>query len=245
MHNTAGEAVELVRSLVSSRSTKKDVDVVVCPPFTALRDVGEELKSYHIRLGAQNVHWEDTGAFTGEISPVMLKELGVRYVIVGHSERRKILGETDEMIRKKVRKVLEKDMIPILCVGETLEERKAGRTEEIIRRQIEEDLRGLRAEEVKQAVIAYEPIWAIGTGQSATAEDANRIIGFIRGLVGDLAGQETAAAIRILYGGSVKPENVRKLLGQPHIDGALVGGASLKAGEFLYIIDEASGKEKI
>lgn len=242
MHKTVRQAVELVEELKSTNSD--DVDVVVCPPFTALKDVGQALTGSNIRLGAQNVHWEEAGAFTGEVSPLMLKDLGVEYVIVGHSERRKIFGETDTVVNKKVLKVLEKDMIPILCVGETLEEREAGKTEEIIRRQINEDLKGLKEDEINRIVIAYEPIWAIGTGKSATAEEANRVIGCIRDFIEGLSNTKVAREIRILYGGSVKPVNATELLSKHHIDGALVGGASLKADQFSDIIKHAVEKER-
>jgi len=243
MYKTAAEAVELIKEL-KGINNNGDVDVVVCPPFTALKDVGQVLAGCDIKLGAQNVHWEDAGAFTGDISALMLKELRVGYVIVGHSERRKIFGETDALINKKVRKVLEKDMVPILCVGETLEEREADKTEEIVKQQTIKDLQGLNEEEIKKIVIAYEPIWAIGTGRTATSGEANRVIGYIRDIIKGLTNSQVAERIRILYGGSVKPDNASGLLVQPQIDGALVGGASLDAQKFSTIIKQAIRKEK-
>ncbi len=243
MNKTCAEAVGLIEEL-KKLYDEKDVDIAVCPPFTALRDARETLYNSAIGLGAQNVYYEDAGAYTGEVSASMLKELGVDLVIVGHSERRKIFGETDALVNEKVKQVLRSGMTPILCVGETLEEREQGNTEEIVRHQITEDLNGLTGGEIGRVVIAYEPIWAIGTGRSATATEADRVTGFIREILGQIAGTRQADAIRILYGGSVNSKNAASLLGQPHIDGALVGGASLKADEFLSIIEQAIGKEK-
>jgi triosephosphate isomerase len=235
MNKTCAQAAALAEELVKGYRGE-GAEVAVCPPFTALKCVKEALEGSSIRLGAQNVYHEDDGAFTGEVSVPMLKDLGVELVIVGHSERRQIFGEGDALVNKKVTKVLKSGLTPILCVGETLEERETGKTEEVVRRQTIEGLKGLSEREIGRTVIAYEPIWAIGTGRSATADDANGIIGYIREILEKIAGKETADTIRILYGGSVKPANAASLLGQPHIDGALVGGASLKADEFLGII---------
>ena len=244
MNKTGAEAAALIREIREGYNGDA-VEVAVCPPFTALRDAREALGGTNIRLGAQNVYHEEKGAFTGEVSIPMLQDLGVELVIVGHSERRQVFGESDALVNKKVTKVIKSGLIPILCVGETLEEREAGKTEEVVKRQTIEGLKGLSGEEIEKTVIAYEPIWAIGTGRSATAEDANGVIGFIRGIIGELAGTKKAEKIRILYGGSVNKENAASLLGQPHIDGALVGGASLKADQFLGIIRSATGKESV
>jgi triosephosphate isomerase len=237
MHKTSGEAVELVKG-IKELGSPEGVELAVCPPFTALRDVFLVLKGSNIKLGAQNMHYEDSGAFTGEISPLMLKDLGVEYVIIGHSERRQLFGETDLMVNKKIHKALERELCPIVCVGETLEEREAGKTEEVVGNQIFKALDGVKPGDIVSVVIAYEPIWAIGTGKSATAEEANRVIGYIREVVETLA-KDHGDRIRILYGGSVKPANAGELLKQPQIDGALVGGASLSVREFIDIAREA------
>jgi triosephosphate isomerase len=213
-------------------------EVVVCPTFTSLRAVQTviEADNLPIGLGAQNVFWEDKGAYTGEVSPSMLARLAVSYVIVGHSERREIFGETDEMVNKKVQAVIKAGMTPIMCCGETLEEREAGETAAKVSRQVQAGLDGVDSDQVGAMVIAYEPIWAIGTGRNATPEDANETIGTIRSMVAGLAGETAAAAIRIQYGGSVKPGNVAAIMAQPEIDGALVGGASLEADDFAQIV---------
>jgi triosephosphate isomerase len=239
MHYTHLEAIQVVQKL-SYRLEKQDygrVDVVVCPPFTALRSVQTTLDSDRIpiALGAQNVYPEDKGAFTGEVSPGMLAKLNVRYVIVGHSERREILGETDEFVNKKVRTVLGAGMQPILCVGETLEEREAGETEAKVKRQVQAGFADIAADAADDVVVAYEPIWAIGTGRTATSEDANATIGTIRSTVRELFGG-VADSVRILYGGSVKVGNTAELMAQKEIDGALVGGASLEPDDFARII---------
>jgi triosephosphate isomerase len=234
MHKTVPEALELVRELKERLKGVNDRDVLVCPPFTALYPVGKELEGSSIKLGAQNMFYEREGAFTGEISPVMLKDAGCEYVILGHSERRKIFGETDELINRKVLSAAENGLIPILCVGETLEEREAGRTKEVVGRQVREGLKGFPAE--VELVIAYEPVWAIGTGRSATPEMAQEVHKFIREVLTELFGQKKAGKTRILYGGSVKPENAKSLLEMEEIDGALVGGASLKAESFEKIV---------
>jgi triosephosphate isomerase len=239
MHYTHLEAIQVVQKL-SYRLEKQDygrVDVVVCPPFTALRSVQTTLDSDRIpiALGAQNVYPEEKGAFTGEVSPSMLAKLNVRYVIVGHSERREILGETDEFVNKKVRAVLGAGMQPILCVGETLAEREAGETDAKVKRQVEAGFAAVAADAADDVVVAYEPIWAIGTGRTATSEDANATIGTIRATLREVVG-DVADAIRILYGGSVKVGNTAELMAQPEIDGALVGGASLDPDDFARII---------
>ena len=236
MYKTPGESVEFVKSLIENTKEYNDRDILVCPPFTSLPVVSEILlKNSSIKMGAQNVYFEDEGAFTGEISPVMLKDIGVEYVICGHSERRKIFGETNEIVNKKMKILLEYQMIPILCVGEKIEERKSGRTFDVIRTQVENCLAGLEGQH--QVVIAYEPVWAIGTGLTATPEQAEEVHLFIRKMIEDLYGQETEKAIRILYGGSVKPDNIDLLMRQKDIDGVLVGGASLSIESFVRIIE--------
>ena len=239
MHHDHLVAIQVVQKL-SYRVEQEDYDecdVVVCPPFTDMRTLQTLIESdkIPISLGAQNCHWEDHGAFTGEVSLPMLKKLLVEYVIVGHSERRQLFGETDETVNKKVAAVLAQEMIPILCVGETLEEREAGQTEARVGDQTRAALRGIKAEAAATCVLAYEPIWAIGTGRNATPDDANDTIGAIRGVLRDLYG-ETADAVRIQYGGSVKPGNIAELMQMPEIDGALVGGASLDPDDFARIV---------
>jgi triosephosphate isomerase (TIM) len=243
MHLTHFDAIRLVQQL-SYALTKDDyaaVDVAVHPPFTALRSVQTVLDAddIPIGLGAQHCHWETSGAFTGEVSPAMLAKLDVRYVIVGHSERRALFGQTDEDVARTARAIQAAGMVPLVCVGETLEEREAGRTEERVTSQARAALEGMSAEQVGALVLAYEPVWAIGTGRNATAEDASSVCGVLRGLVGELAGADAAASVRIQYGGSVKPTNAAELLGAPDVDGALVGGASLEADDFGRIVRAA------
>jgi triosephosphate isomerase (TIM) len=239
MNATHLEAIQMVQKL-SYRLDIPDyerVEVVVAPPFTALRSAQTVIESDHllIRLGAQDVHWEESGAFTGEISAHMLRKLSVTFVIVGHSERRQLLGETDEMVAKKVRAVIGHDMTPILCVGETEDEREAGAMETKVTSQIEAALTGLNTEDLAHLVVAYEPIWAIGTGRTASADDAAEAIGLIRGRIRDLGG-DVAEETRILYGGSVNPGNIAGLMAKSDIDGALVGGASLDPDTFASVI---------
>jgi triosephosphate isomerase len=239
MHLTHLEAIQAVQKLSYALDEKdyKQVEVAVCPPFTSLRSVQTVLDADRIpiALGAQNCHWEPQGAFTGEVSAPMLAKLNVDYVIVGHSERREIFGETDEMVAKKLRAVLGAGMDPILCVGETLEEREAGATDEKVTNQVQAALRGLKADDLRRCVVAYEPIWAIGTGKNATPDDANSTIATIRRSLGRIAA-DLSREIRILYGGSVKAGNVATLMAMPEIDGGLVGGASLDPEEFARIV---------
>ncbi|HVF74949.1 MAG TPA: triose-phosphate isomerase [Acidimicrobiales bacterium] len=240
MHHNHFEAIQMVQKL-SYALTKDDyeaVDVSVHPPFTDIRSVQTVLDADRIPvlLGAQTCHWEDKGAFTGEVSPGMLAKLNVVLVIVGHSERRQLFGETDETANKKVKAVLANGMTPILCVGETLEEREAGGAEEKVAAQVEAGLAGLSADQVAGLVVAYEPIWAIGTGRTATAEDAQAMCARVRTVVQGAFGDAAAAAVRVQYGGSVKPSNIAELMAQPDIDGALVGGASLDPAEFAPIV---------
>lgn len=236
MNKTVEEATGLVRELKTSLSGVKDVEVAVAPPFTALYSVSQELMGSSIRLAAQNVFYEEKGAFTGEISPLMLKAIGCQYVIIGHSERRQFFGETDETVNRKMKVALTHGLNPIFCIGETLKEREEGKTFSVIRRQIEGGLQGLGENEMKGVVIAYEPVWAIGTGKTATPEQAEEVHRFIRERLEKLYSPEIARGVRIQYGGSVTPENIRGLMGQEDIDGALVGGASLKAESFSRIV---------
>lgn len=235
MHKTGAQAVALVQELAKMISSDLAVDVVVCPPFTALYPV-KALLGRTIKLGAQNLYWEEQGAFTGEISVSMLADAGCSYVIIGHSERRQFFGETDAGVNKKLKVALAGQLIPILCVGETLAEKEAEATYSRITSQVELALAGLSALEVAGMVIAYEPIWAIGTGRTATALDANSVCVLIRQVVGRLFDQVTAGAVRIQYGGSVKPDNIAELMDQTDIDGVLVGGASLEAATFARIV---------
>jgi triosephosphate isomerase len=242
MHHNHFEALQLVQKLayLITAEDHEVVDVSVHPPFTDLRTVQtyfmSEKEPIPIALGAQHCHWEDKGAFTGEVSPLMLAKLDVAYVIAGHSERREVFHETDEDVRQKVAAILKAGMTPILCCGETLEEREAGSTESKVRGQVEAGLEGLKADQVAGLVIAYEPIWAIGTGVTATSEDAQAVCAFVRTVVREKVGDAAADAVRIQYGGSVKPTNAAELMGMPDIDGALVGGASLEAEDFARIV---------
>lgn len=240
MNLTHLDAIKLVQQVgyeLAERDLQR-VEVVVCPPFTALRTVQTLIDSDNLELGlgAQDMHHADDGAYTGEVSPGMLKALRVRYVILGHSERRQSFGESDDAVNKKVKTAFSNGLLPILCCGETDSERNDGATESKVERQVRSGLEGLSREQTSNAVIAYEPIWAIGTGKTATPDDAQSTISFIRTVVADAAGREAGDAVRILYGGSVKAGNARSLLNQPDIDGALVGGASLDAGEFASIV---------
>lgn len=240
MHKTHLEAIQAVQKLsyLLDESDAERVEVVICPAFTALRSIETLLQSDRLPygLGAQDVHWEDKGAFTGEVSPGMLQALKVGYVIVGHSERREHFGETDETVNRKVRAVFAHGMTPILCVGETLQERDTGGTEDKVTSQVRADLRGVAADDAAKLVVAYEPIWAIGTGRNAEAADAGQVVGLIRETVGSLYPKEVADALRIQYGGSVKAGNIREFMAHPEIDGALVGGASLDPEEFALIV---------
>ncbi|NOY78880.1 MAG: triose-phosphate isomerase [Calditrichaeota bacterium] len=236
MNLTLQEGLALVSALKSSLSDIQKSDVVVCPPFPFLAPVADMLKGTRIGLGAQNMYFEEKGAYTGEVSAPMLLSTGTRYVIIGHSERRKYFGETSEIVNKKVKKAIVSKLTPIMCVGETLEQREKGETESIITSQVIEGLFELLAADVKKMIIAYEPIWAIGTGRTASPEQAVDVHRLIRSIVAKKFGSETAEQVRIQYGGSVKPDNAESLLGQPDIDGALVGGASLKADSFEAIV---------
>ena len=234
MNKTPNEGVALVNELIPLVKGAK-CDVVVCVPATDLYAVGNAVKGTNIKLGAQNVHFAASGAYTGEISADMLKELGVEYVIIGHSERRQYFGETDETVNKRTLAALAAGLTPIVCVGESLEERESGKTEALLKKQVEEGFKGV--EDITKLVIAYEPIWAIGTGKTATSEQANETIGYIRSVVADMFGKEAAALVRIQYGGSMKPSNAKELMAMEEIDGGLIGGASLKAVDFSQVVN--------
>lgn len=234
MHKTIGEAVEVARKL-DQRVADSSVEVVICAPFTSLSALNA-LGLKKVKLGAQNMYFADQGAFTGEISPAMLEDVGCEYVILGHSERREIFKESDDLINKKVLKALKNGLKPILCVGETLAQRKAEETKDVVVEQTTQGLAGVTPVEISKVVIAYEPIWAIGTGETSDGNDANQVIASIRQTLAALYSPELAAQVRIQYGGSVKPGNIAEFMEQPEIDGALVGGASLKVEDFVGII---------
>jgi len=236
MNNTIEEAVKLINEL-KPLVKEATCEVVVCPPTICLETVKKAVEGTNIKVGAQNMHYEESGAFTGETSPVMLKELGVDYVILGHSERRQYFGEADDALNKKMHKAFQHKLIPILCIGETLEERETNITEEVLERQIKLDLNGLTAEQVSNTIIAYEPIWAIGTGKTATSEQAEETISFIRKTLKEMFNEEASEKARIQYGGSVKPSTIKEQMAKPNIDGGLIGGASLKAEEFAAIVN--------
>jgi triosephosphate isomerase len=235
MYKSTGEALELVRQLKVALADVDSVEIVVSPPFTALATVVGELKGSHISVAGQNMYWEESGAYTGEVSPLMLKDIGCTHVIIGHSERRQFFNETDGTVNKKVKAALKTGLTPIVCVGETLEERELGATMKVVERQIRDGLDGLSPREMEKTVIAYEPVWAIGTGKTATPQQAEEVHQLIRSIIAQRA-DSVAQDLRILYGGSVKPDNVDELMAQPNIDGALVGGASLQADPFVRIV---------
>ncbi|MED4534013.1 triose-phosphate isomerase [Metabacillus fastidiosus] len=242
MHKVLSEArsfVEEVKSLVPS---SENADSVVCAPAVFLDQLVQITKDTNLKIGAQNMHFEESGAFTGEVSPVALADLGVSYVVLGHSERREMFAETDETVNKKTLAAFKHGLIPIVCCGETLEEREAGKTNELVETQIKQAFAGLTEEQAKQAVIAYEPIWAIGTGKSSSAEDANEVCAYIRQTIAEQFSTDVANAIRIQYGGSVKPGNIKEYMAQPDIDGALVGGASLEAQSFLQLVEAGTNE---
>jgi triosephosphate isomerase len=242
MNKTGAEGADLVSEINLALGKQTDVGVVVCPPFTALEACASALEDSNVQLGAQNMHPKAEGAFTGEISPVMLRSLFCTYVILGHSERREYFAESDAFINEKVLAALDSSLKPILCVGETLQQREQDQTKAVVKEQLVNGLNGVSAEAADSLVIAYEPVWAIGTGKTATPEMAQEVHAFIRSLLADLFGQHAADKIRILYGGSMKPENASELLDQQDIDGGLIGGASLKAKSFIDLVQIASSK---
>jgi len=236
MNKTVAEALDLVRGLKIELANVKEVDIVVCPPFTALESVGKAVLDSNIRLGAQNMSERNVGAFTGEVAAVMLKEFSVRYVILGHSERRQYQKESDALIARKAAAVHAASLKPIVCIGETLAEREAGDMQKVLETQVRGSLAGLTREQMEETVVAYEPVWAIGTGKTATTAQAQEAHAFIRSLLVKMFNETVARRVRIQYGGSVKPSNARELMSQPDVDGALVGGASLEARSFADII---------
>ena len=238
MYKNKDEAVQFIYQVSDKMPSVEKVDSVICAPFVALKELVKS-QGANLKIGAQNMHFEEQGAFTGEIAPSMLTNIGVTYVIIGHSERRAMFNETDETCNKKLHAAYKHGLVPILCVGEALEHREGGKTEAVIKEQIVKDLEGLTADQVKELVIAYEPIWAIGTGKTATAEMADETCGYIRSLVKELYSEEVGEAIRIQYGGSVKLNNIDELMSMPNIDGALIGGASLKAEDFVKLVEAA------
>lgn len=236
MNETIDQSLDLVTKLKSQVAGVNDLDIVLCPPFTSLFAVGKAIRGTNIFLGAQDLYWEEKGAYTGEVSPVMLTDVGCRYVIIGHSERRQFFAETNQSVNRKVKAALKFGLTPIMCVGERLEERERGVTEGVVREHLTRGLEGLSREEALKMVIAYEPVWAIGTGKTATPDQAQEVHSFIRRLLRELYAEVTASKVRIQYGGSVKPDNIADLMRKEDIDGALVGGASLDARSFIQIV---------
>ena len=241
MNKTSADAVSLAHELVKAVGSQPDVEVVICPPFTALEGVAKAIDGSLIKLGAQNMHFEASGAFTGEVSAPMLRAIFATHVILGHSERRTLFGETDELVNKKVLAAFKNQLKPILCVGESLAEREAGATLKVVQTQTERGLEGVSKEQAVTLVVAYEPVWAIGTGKVATTEQAQEVHAFIRGLLTKHYGEAVAQKVRILYGGSMKPANAPELLAQKDIDGGLIGGASLEARSFTELVKAAAG----
>jgi triosephosphate isomerase (TIM) len=239
LNNNINQTVELINALKRELCDVAAVDVVVCPVYTTLAVANDLLLESSIGLGAQDLYWEDSGAFTGEVSAPLLKDAGVQYVIIGHSERRQYFGETDQTVNKKIKAALKYGLTPIVCVGEVLAQREANKTFEVIKKQFEGSFAELKAEDMQKLIIAYEPVWAIGTGKTATPEQAQEVHKFIRALIEKTFDAETALMLRIQYGGSVKPDNMADLIAQGDIDGALVGGASLKSGDFIKIVNAA------
>ncbi|HHT9112358.1 MAG: triose-phosphate isomerase [Planctomycetes bacterium] len=240
MNLTLAEGVEFAKSLRKSLQNKNEIISGICPPFTFLKDISRVLEGSSICVGAQNIHSEKNGAYTGEISALMVKDTGCTHVLLGHSERRHLFGEIDSFINAKMKTALSIDLKPIFCIGETLNEREEGKTKYVVKNQLKNGLLGIARNHVEELVIAYEPVWAIGTGKTASPEQANEVHSFIRGFLTDEYGKDVANSVYIQYGGSVKPENTKELIAQPEIDGLLVGGASIKLESFLKIIDAAS-----
>lgn len=238
MNKTISEGEAFIDAL-KNLPAKSEVESAVCAPFIHLPSLVEKASELEVGIGAENAHYEESGAFTGEVSVAMLKDLGVDYIIIGHSERRELFNETDETVNKKAHAILDSGIVPIICVGESDEERESGVAASRVESQVEKALEGLSSEQVKKSVIAYEPIWAIGTGKSATKEDANEMCGVVRSKVESLYDNDTSEAVRIQYGGSVKPANIKEYMSETHIDGALVGGASLEAESFLELLEGA------
>ena len=241
MNQTIADATSYLDTFLLDVADEKRIDIVIVPPFTALAYVSERLsKEQNVKSGAQNMHWEKNGAFTGEISAGMIRELFARFVVLGHSERRTLFGETDEIVNKKTKAAIAASLTPIVCIGETLDERDAGKVEQVLETQLKGSLAGIPAKELEDVVLAYEPVWAIGTGRTATPEQAQEAHAFIRKVLAEISDAATAEKVRIQYGGSVKPGNTAALMSQPDIDGALVGGASLVARDFAEIVKTAA-----
>ena len=237
LFKTTGEAEAFAKELCGKVGHAGDREIVICPAFTVLQQVNKIIRGTNVKLGAQDMYWEDTGAFTGEISAVMLKDCGCEFVIIGHSERRQFFSETDRSVNIKTKKAVASGIVPIMCVGETLKQREEGVTFKVVESQVTEGLSGISAQDMLKTVIAYEPVWAIGTGKTATPQQAEEVHAFIRKILSDVSGKETAEQLRILYGGSIKPENISDIMRCANIDGGLVGGASLKVDSFLSIIN--------
>ena len=246
MYKTVAAAIELANGLKRELFDldSENIDIIICPPYTALSETAEVVYQSNIKLGAQDMYWQDEGAFTGEVSGMMLKDVGAVYVVIGHSERRQYFGETNESVNKKVKAALKSSLLPIMCVGEILNEREQGKTFDVVRDHLENGLKGINDEDILKVTVAYEPVWAIGTGKTATPEQAQEVQKYIRDLLTKLYNKETAQKMRIQYGGSVKPDNIETLMKQPDIDGALVGGASLDVNSFAQIVKKASGVKK-
>jgi triosephosphate isomerase (TIM) len=236
MNKTDPEAIELAKALVAEVGQYDSCDILLCPPFTSLKSVGEVIQGSRIKLGAQTMHWEKSGAFTGMVSADMLKALGCTYVIIGHSEQRQFFGETDDTVNKRTKAALANGLIPVVCVGELLEQREAGKHEQVVKDQVLNGLKGFTKDEMKKVVIAYEPVWAIGTGKTASSQDADDMHACIRSTVEKTWNKEVADGLVIQYGGSVKPDTIDEQMGMPNIDGALVGGAALQADSFARIV---------
>lgn len=236
MNNTISETIKLIEE-IKAKELDSNVEQLICVPYTSLAEAKKLVEGTDIKIGSQNMHWEESGAYTGEISPLMLNDIGVDYCILGHSERRQYFGESDEIINKKMKSALSHNIKPILCVGESLEEREANKQEEVVKSQLVEGLKEIDIKDIENVVIAYEPIWAIGTGKTASSDDANNMCKFIRSTVEELYNLEIADKVRIQYGGSVKPETIVELMGKSDVDGALVGGASLVAEDFAKLIN--------
>lgn len=237
MNKTAAEAEQFMEKVVNAMPTSDQVEAIVCAPFLYLSSLVHKAKDSKLKVSAQNMHFAESGAFTGEVSPVMLQDIGVSHVIIGHSERREIIGETDEEVNAKTKAAFEHHLIPIVCVGETLEQREANETMSLIEKQVTVALEGISADNVKEMILAYEPVWAIGTGKTATSEQANEVCAHIRKVVARLTSDDVAEEVIIQYGGSVNPSNIKELLAQTDIDGALVGGASLEADSFMELVE--------
>ncbi len=242
LNNNITEAIELANGLKRELYSIESLDIVLCPVYTALYSVHEVIADSNIGLGAQDTYWQEQGAFTGEVAPLMLKDAGCKYVIIGHSERRQYFSETNEMVNKRIKAALNAGLSPIVCIGETLAQREQNETLEVIKMQLQEGLKDLTPEQVEELVLAYEPVWAIGTGKNATPAQAEEVHKYIRKLLEQLYGAAIAAALRIQYGGSAKPENIEQLIQQPNIDGVLVGGASLKVDPFSQMVKKCAAE---